>query len=412
MEYHRVLLGIAFIVGSIHHCVTIEYDEYKLMEYDWTDPSKTMILGYQPQVFKEDKFVVAECNVVSGTQTECTLTMELPRFSNNWYTCHMVWERRYQEDSLVLPGWLASTGSTIIFPAVYRTKEYDNLEIRTFYMPDCTARDIVSYGIHRESKYLIVPFSDSFDVIYRGLGRGEEEHKDYRKQAFFEDGTPIDNEPIVFFDKIPNSSIYEVRNETTKRLLLLDQIHPMSPNNRSLGYAYVHNIKRDNFSRFLHLDENGMELGVLTDLPRNLPEILFVGQDNILVYSHQYDYVEIINKDLRKIGQHKLSSLLEDSEILGLFVIESDVVVVRCKTETEPPRKWERHCWLERSHQLGSGNSNNIIVELSLVGMTDPHLLIPTYASGRICINALFYCEGNLQRMLTECADEKSLVLP
>ncbi|KAJ8675872.1 hypothetical protein QAD02_011658 [Eretmocerus hayati] len=406
MEYHRVLLGISFIVGSIHHCVTIEDGKKRTLDYDWTNVNGTVILGYQDHVLKEDNLVIAVCNTVSGTRTECSLTMTFPRFNGEYFTCMTVWERRLKEDDLVLPGWLASTGSTIIFPVVYRSGDYDSLQIRTFYMPDCTAKDIVSYGIQKGSQYLVVPFSDSFDVFYRGFGRESEEHKEYRKQAFYENGTPIDNEPIVFFNKISNDSIHKIGNETVKRLMLLNQLRPMSPNNRSLGYVLMYNIRGSNFSSAVHLDGNGEKIGGPIDLPKNLPGLLFTGQHNILAYSREYDYVEIINKDFRKIKDMRLPSW-SGSDISEVFIIDSDPVVARCEIEEEPPNKRERHCWLERFLQSGSSEITSTVAEISLERMRDVHSLIPTYASGRICINALSYHVRGVQQMSTSCVDKK-----
>ncbi|KAJ8675834.1 hypothetical protein QAD02_011620 [Eretmocerus hayati] len=392
------MITCAFLLGfilTISFKTVICYDANKVEIYEekLADLNETVIMSYRHGVFEEDKYARAICK--NGNSEIlfklCTLKMQSPRFSTMDRNCSTTLVPSFGEREPILPRRLSTINNTIIFPWRDNNTDHDVLWVQLIDMTNCKIMNLPRIKVSKKSHFLIVPFSDSFDLIYEDISMRMQDHRRFLKQAFNQDGNQIEG-LVSIFENIPESNFFPIHSSYKP----LHQILAISTECRLCGYFFIATGRGISGTKILTLKPDG-ELGANAhklDL-FTLPDLQSYGQKAILFHTRLDDKTtqfvildEYLNVDKREFNYR----IKDGKELIDSYLVDFDeVLIVTCDDIKKRSKTKDLECYMEKIYP----NDLNTIVPIPYIldeknPLDTPHI-ISSYASERVCINELVH---------------------
>ncbi|KAJ8668660.1 hypothetical protein QAD02_010323 [Eretmocerus hayati] len=203
---------------------------------DWSELNSTISV-VDPKITEIGRFTYLACDYNQNDKVKICRIHEDSLQSNETYSlCATVLTSSDGSDAEVWP-FITPLGRKFIVPW-YNTSDSGPFLVLRFIQKldsqDCQSQDLI-LGLTKNQLFKIVPFSDSFDVIYDGGFDESSRAPVVLKMSFDENGNKL-GEPTSLFAQL-QSSVFD--GITTKLRSNLDLVKPVSPYDASKGYFFI-----------------------------------------------------------------------------------------------------------------------------------------------------------------------------
>ncbi|KAJ8687718.1 hypothetical protein QAD02_023512 [Eretmocerus hayati] len=173
---------------------------------DWSNIKSAFTAVGDPRIIEKDRFFYVVCTPQQTQDSKiCQVIVEFPALNDTRIICNTT--IHLSELGKVDPWpYIVPFSDKIIFPWIdSNDKSHYNLTIRSINIDTCITND-VSIRVGSTPLYMIVPFKNSFDILYVQSDDGL--NFSTIKASYDQSGNPIDK-PISIFSHIPEDAMQD-----------------------------------------------------------------------------------------------------------------------------------------------------------------------------------------------------------